>query len=277
MLEVLPGVWWLHGTRGCNVYVVRADDGRLALIDPGFALNERVILSELDQLPNGGTLDWILLTHRHFDHSGAAAAVARATGAAIVAGLPDTLVRSTGERRLRDDRLRSPQIARRIIRWAMRIREHDEPIPVTLAIDGPCEIAPGLSALPVPGHTGGTCVYTLPRADACFVGDLCISYRDGLHRSMAAANDDDAQYLETLRQFAATAPMNGFPGHGAPVLGSFRHELTGLANRPRGRGRSIGGLRRRSARMREFVGLLFRERRADTVRRSETTVSTPRG
>ena len=36
---------------------------------------------------------------------------------------------------------------------------------------------------------------------AC-VGDLVISHREGLSRSLVAANRDDAQYLESLRRFA---------------------------------------------------------------------------
>lgn len=265
MKEVLPGVWWLHGTRGCNAYVVRGDDGAFALIDPGFALNIAVLLRELEQLPGRAHLSYILLTHRHFDHSGAAAALARATGAKIVAGHGDTFLGHDQTRYLRDDRLRSPAILRRVVRWIMRIREHDEPIPVHTIVDARCEVIPGIVAFPVPGHTDGTCVYLLPRADACFVGDLCISYGDGLHRSMALANDDDALYLDTLRDFAAVAAGNGFPGHGAPVLGGFRDELLDAANRPRRTKQSLGAMRRRSRRMWEFGGLIFRARRDDTV------------
>ncbi len=32
---VAEGAWWLHGTRGCNVYLVRTDSA-LVLIDTGF-------------------------------------------------------------------------------------------------------------------------------------------------------------------------------------------------------------------------------------------------
>lgn len=79
-----PGLWWLHGTRGSNVYLVEADDGRLALIDSGFGSSAAPVLAEVEA--QGRPLAAILLTHAHRDHSGAAAAVRAATGAEVFLG-----------------------------------------------------------------------------------------------------------------------------------------------------------------------------------------------
>jgi len=38
-----PGLWWLHGTRGSNVYLVEADDGQLALVDTVASLEEAIL------------------------------------------------------------------------------------------------------------------------------------------------------------------------------------------------------------------------------------------
>ena len=49
-----PGLWWLHGTRGSNVYLVESDDGQLALVDTGFSSSAEAIIGELkafDLLP----------------------------------------------------------------------------------------------------------------------------------------------------------------------------------------------------------------------------------
>jgi hydroxyacylglutathione hydrolase len=63
-----------------NCYVVRRDGSDRALIvDPGDEADK--LLGVLDEL--GVTLDAILLTHTHFDHVGAVAPVARATGAEV--------------------------------------------------------------------------------------------------------------------------------------------------------------------------------------------------
>jgi glyoxylase-like metal-dependent hydrolase (beta-lactamase superfamily II) len=60
-----------------NCWIVRRDDGRALVIDPGDEA-ERLI-REIDGL----TVDAILLTHTHFDHVGAVAALARHTQAPV--------------------------------------------------------------------------------------------------------------------------------------------------------------------------------------------------
>ena len=63
-----------------NCYLVRRDGSDRALIvDPGDEADR--LLHAVDDL--GVTLDAILLTHTHFDHIGAVAPVARATGAEV--------------------------------------------------------------------------------------------------------------------------------------------------------------------------------------------------
>jgi glyoxylase-like metal-dependent hydrolase (beta-lactamase superfamily II) len=63
-----------------NAYLVRREGSdRAAMVDPGDE-PER-LLSAMEAL--GVTLDAILLTHTHFDHVGAVAPVARATGAPV--------------------------------------------------------------------------------------------------------------------------------------------------------------------------------------------------
>jgi hydroxyacylglutathione hydrolase len=63
-----------------NAYLVRRDGGdRAVMVDPGDE-PER-LLEAIDAL--GVTLDAILLTHTHFDHVGAVAPVAKATGAPV--------------------------------------------------------------------------------------------------------------------------------------------------------------------------------------------------
>src|SRR3954451_1779782 len=63
-----------------NSYIVRRDDSDRALIvDPGDEADK--LLAAIDAL--GVKLDGILLTHTHFDHVGAVAPMARATGAEV--------------------------------------------------------------------------------------------------------------------------------------------------------------------------------------------------
>ena len=63
-----------------NAYLVRRDGAdRALMIDPGEEAER--LLAAIDEL--GVALDAILLTHTHFDHVGAVAPVARATGAPV--------------------------------------------------------------------------------------------------------------------------------------------------------------------------------------------------
>ncbi|HZV75938.1 MAG TPA: MBL fold metallo-hydrolase [Conexibacter sp.] len=63
-----------------NCYVVRAAGGdRAVIVDPGEEAPR--LLAALDEL--GVTVEAILLTHTHFDHVGAVAPVAQATGAPV--------------------------------------------------------------------------------------------------------------------------------------------------------------------------------------------------
>jgi hydroxyacylglutathione hydrolase len=63
-----------------NCFIVRRDGAESALIiDPGEEADR--LLQAVDEL--GVTLEAILLTHTHFDHVGAVAPVARATGAPV--------------------------------------------------------------------------------------------------------------------------------------------------------------------------------------------------
>ena len=63
-----------------NCFLLRRDESDRALIvDPGEEADK--LLGAIDAL--GVTLDAILLTHTHFDHIGAVAPVARATGAPV--------------------------------------------------------------------------------------------------------------------------------------------------------------------------------------------------
>jgi hydroxyacylglutathione hydrolase len=63
-----------------NCFVARRDDSdRGLIVDPGDEADR--ILAPVEEL--GLTIDAILLTHTHFDHVGAVAPVARATGAPV--------------------------------------------------------------------------------------------------------------------------------------------------------------------------------------------------
>jgi len=234
-VEVVPGVWWLERTRGCNVYLARAADGTFVIVDAGFRSCADAIVEQARRIAGDAPVTHLLLTHDHFDHVSAAGAVSRALGASVALGRGDCEATSEGgwqveHRPMRTGRLQG--IAQRLLPPLAA----EEPIPVHIPIDRRCEIAPGIEAIPTPGHTPGSTCFVMRHAGdggVAFVGDLVISHRDGLARSLAAANRDDAAYLEMLRAFAAEAPEVGLAGHGYPVRHRFGQALRELAELPR--------------------------------------------
>ncbi len=227
---VAPGCWWLHATSGSNVYLLEVDGGDLVLVDTGFGSSAPGIIDELAALVPGRAPSLILLTHHHVDHAGAAAALRDHYGCPVVAGAADCAPRPDGVFELREPVGRS-HLLRRVRRLAGR-RAAPRLI-VDRALSGGVRVAPGLLAVPTPGHTPGSYCYVAPDRDLAFVGDLVISHEDTLARPLKMTNDDDPQYLVTLAAFAEQAPAIGCAGHGPPVTEDFGPQLRALAALPR--------------------------------------------
>lgn len=231
-VEVVPGVWWLEHTRGCNVYLAQADDGTFVLVDAAFRSAAESIIRQVRAIALEAPLTHVLLTHDHFDHVGAAGEVAAALGARIALGVGDCERTADGGWQVEHEPMRTGRL-QGIGQRMLPPLAPGAPIPVHIAIEARCEIAPGILAVPTPGHTPGSTCFIAQRPGVAFVGDLVISHRDGLSRSLAAANRDDGRYLQTLRDFAREAPEVGLAGHGYPVRHGFGEALRELAELPR--------------------------------------------
>lgn len=263
-VEVVPGVWWLVDTRGCNVYVARATDGSYVIVDSAFRRAAGPIAWQARRIAGDAPITHLLLTHEHFDHTGGAAAVRDALGVRVALGAADCEPAPEGGWQA----WRSPHSGRPRGRVARLLAPRTLPAttPVDLPIEGRCEVAPGVEAVPVPGHTPGSMCFVLhewsiadgtrsPRV--AFLGDLVISHRDGLSRTLVQTNHDDAQYLESLRRFAEEAPEVGLAGHGYPVRSGFGAALRGLGASER-EPWSPANAWRRARRMAAFNQMLWR-------------------
>ena len=261
-VEVVPGVWWLEKTRGCNVYVVRASDGSFVIVDSAFAGATGSIAWQARRIAGDAPITHLLLTHEHFDHTGGAAAVREALGVQVALGSPDCEpAPAEGGWQAR----RSPHSGRPRGPVARLLAPRTLPATtfVDLPIEGRREVAPGIEAVPVPGHTPGSMCFvlhegtTLDAPRVAFVGDLVISHREGLSRTLVATNRDDAQYLESVRRFAEEAPEVGLAGHGYPVRSGFGASLRGLGASQR-EPWSPSNVWRRGRRMAAFNQMLWR-------------------
>src|SRR5438132_6872250 len=93
MIASIPGV------RGAQAYVHGSSEG-ISIIDPGYTGSVPAVLRFLEQR-GLGPIDWIVLTHHHIDHAGAAFALAQATGARLAVHRDDAAYLQKGRPRNR--------------------------------------------------------------------------------------------------------------------------------------------------------------------------------
>lgn len=180
------------GPLATNCYIVRANGGKAIVIDPGDE-PER-ILEVLDGL--GCSVELILNTHAHFDHAGADARLARATGAKIGVHRLDVamLLGDSGE-----------------VDWlgSGRLAEEETVLP----LEEGDKLSAGdlkLTVLHTPGHTPGS--MSLFGSALIFTGDL-------LFRGSVGRTDlPGGSYTTLVESLKRIAGLEGdfaiYPGHG---------------------------------------------------------------
>lgn len=226
--SVVDGVWRLRAIPGANCYLVALDDGGFTLVDAGTPRAGAPILSALERLDVVPST--LLLTHRHWDHAGGAAALQDALGLRVVLGAGD----------VQDGGLRADRKPPRFVRRMMRHRAGASPrIDESLSMDADLEVRPGVIAIPIPGHTWGSVCYLIPDRDLVFVGDVTLNSGDRLSRPLPMANDDTPMQERSLELLASRAPLHGAPGHGDPLLDLFGEWIRTLVSMPPAPGGSL--------------------------------------
>jgi len=178
-----------------NCFIARRDGSdRAVVIDPGDEADR--ILGAVTEL--GLTVEAVLLTHTHFDHVGAVAPVARATGAPVYV--------SEIERPVLADIMRYVPFAG-IGPYESYEADH------TLKGGERLEIA-GLEidVLFTPGHSPGHLTFSIPSEQAIFSGDVL--FRGSVGRTDLPGGDW-ATLLGSIRGLVETLPEETavYPGH----------------------------------------------------------------
>src|SRR5215210_2221158 len=161
-----------------NCWIAGADgSGRAVMVDPGEEPDR--LLAALDDM--GVTLDAILLTHTHFDHIGAVAPVARATGAPVYC-----------------PQIEVPVLAdiMRYVPWPGFGPYESYDADETVAGGERLELAGlDIDVLFVPGHSPGHVAYSVPAEGAIFSGDVLFERSIG---RTALPGGDHATLLRSL-------------------------------------------------------------------------------
>jgi hydroxyacylglutathione hydrolase len=188
-----------------NTYIVRRDGSDRALIvDPGDEAEK--LLGAIEAL--SVTLDAILLTHTHFDHVGAVAPVARATGAEVWVPEIEAFV-------LAD--------INRFVPWPGIGPFESYEAEHTLEGGERLELAGfEIDVLFTPGHSPGHLTFSIPDESAILSGDVL--FQQSIGRTDLPGGDH-ATLLESIRMLVDTLPAETtvYPGHmGVTSLGTER-------------------------------------------------------
>lgn len=179
---------WQVGGRGLTdlsdaaVYLARFGD-KAALVDAGTGrAHPQLIKNIAECLKSDAQLEYLLLTHCHFDHAGGAQAVRDEYGCRIVAHELDAVHLESG-----DDR----------VTGANRLGAHSEPFSVDIRLQGgESTLAIGngtVKAIHCPGHSPGSVVYTTD-----IDGRLVLFGQDVHALIHSDLLSDEKQYLDSL-------------------------------------------------------------------------------
>jgi hydroxyacylglutathione hydrolase len=188
-----------------NCFLFRRDGSDRALIvDPGEEADR--LLGAIDEL--GVTLDAILLTHTHFDHVGAVAPIAKATGAEV--WVPE---------------IEKPVLAdiNSYVPWPEFGPFESWDAEHTLNGGEKLELAGfEIDVLFTPGHSPGHVTFHIPDEAAIFSGDVL--FQGSVGRTDLPGGDPQV-LMETLKTLAETLPdeTTVHPGHmGITTIGAER-------------------------------------------------------
>jgi glyoxylase-like metal-dependent hydrolase (beta-lactamase superfamily II) len=195
--------------KGTGTYII--GQGKVAVIDPGPDLADHVA-AQL-QAVAGETVTHILVTHTHLDHSPAAAALKRATGAKTYAFGPHGSRRAAegfgGVTEEGGDRDFVPDV---------ELREGD-------VAEGP---GWRLEAVETPGHTSNHLCFALPEERTLFTGDHVMGWSTSV---IAPPDGDMAAYMRSLDKLLKRDDALYWPTHGPSITAPKPHVEAFIAHR----------------------------------------------
>jgi glyoxylase-like metal-dependent hydrolase (beta-lactamase superfamily II) len=219
--------------KGTGTFVV--GHGKVAVIDPGPDLAEHVdaLLGELD----GETVDKILVTHTHLDHSPAAAAVKRRTGAPVFAYGPHGTPPSAGPG--------SEAGADFAFAPDRQLRAGD-------TVEGP---GWHLSAIHTPGHTSNHLCFALQEERVLFTGDHVMGWSTSV---ITPPDGDMRDYRRSLNDLLERDDALYWPAHGPAIPDPKAYVASFIAHRAEREAAIVERLRQGDETTEEMVAAIYR-------------------
>ena len=211
------GPFTFHGT---NCYLI--GEKKLTVIDPG--PDDDAHLDALVAAIGSATVETILVTHTHIDHSPLATKLKAITGARVAGCGPQFNFRdlSAGETNFLDassDKNYAPD-------WHM---QDGDTITTELG---------ALSAIATPGHTANHLCFALDDHGVLFSGDHVMGWSTSI---VAPPDGAMGPYMASLDRLIARNDMLYLPGHGGAIEAPNRF-VRGLRSHRRMRAKAISGL-----------------------------------
>jgi glyoxylase-like metal-dependent hydrolase (beta-lactamase superfamily II) len=233
--SVLPGVF-LIDLPLVNVWLL-LDGKEAVLIDTGTYWDRKAVVAALDEaLPPGATLQKILLSHGHCDHTGNAAFLAKKYGAKLHAHHIEVPFIATRRTYIpRDLRGLGPQgISFAVGELIFPVRRH----PVEVELTGGDRVETPIGPLLVvhtPGHTMGHTSFLHEEKKWLFSGDAIINVipwvrKTALCLPVPTFSNDMAMARRSARKMAELEPVALLPGHGWPRLENTAEDLQAFVN-----------------------------------------------
>lgn len=209
-MEVLPGIHRVDGVKGANSYLVIGENS-IMIVDTGIPGSGKRIMRYIEGLGrNPREVEYIVLTHADFDHTGSALALKERTGAKIAMHGGD-VPGASGER----ESGKVVEFGSPLSRMGKRLARLRSVKADVILEEG--DKVSGFRIIHTPGHTEGSiCLYR--PADALFAGDLVrVDGKGNPKFSWKAFTLDVDQAYESLKKISELQFNVLLPGHGAPL------------------------------------------------------------
>lgn len=196
-----------------NVYLIRQGDRKL-LVDTGGPNRQRELVKTLAKL-NISCLDYLILTHTHFDHAGNAAVIRQNFGAKVVAHITERNILENGISAIPKGTNVFTKAGVALGGRQFAVWSRFTPCPVDVAVHDswfPPEFL-GIEIIHTPGHSvGSQCIVV--DGEFALVGDTLFGmFVGGVYPPFA---DGPHLLAASWRKLLAMSCYTFLPGHGSP-------------------------------------------------------------